>query len=498
MNEASHSQAVNDRSVLIILLAQVPIVWLSGMLGANLFWFSAVGATVLGAASVVCYFLLKGHWVLSVAFAILMMSFSALLIQSQMGMLEMHFHIFAMMAVFLIYEDWRPIMAALLTVALHHIAFTALQMSGAEVVGVPLMAFAIECTWNITLLHAAFAGAEAIILSILAGLLRKRTQADLSVVGIVQQVATQRDLCVATPRENTDAERAVNQLVKTLNEIFVGFRKRAASLDDVSGVLDDISSSIGRITAAQYDQTTRIAQSTEDMLSSIGVVENNSTQSAQLAEQLETEVSDASTGMGKIVASIRGLESEMSEVSASLNQVNTDTKAVTSIVDSITAISEQTNLLALNAAIEAARAGESGRGFAVVADEVRTLAARSKSSASEIGVLIERLNNSVLKTVESMAQRQEDLAASSTHVLAVGEKLGVIADDSRSVSQMSQSIALAIEGQRRVMEQIGDDSSSINKESGQLSELSQELVRGAAELREMTSQNRLAIAEFKT
>jgi methyl-accepting chemotaxis protein len=48
------------------------------------------------------------------------------------------------------------------------------------------------------------------------------------------------------------------------------------------------------------------------------------------------------------------------------------------------------------------------------------------------------------------------------------------------------------------MEKIGVNSCSINKERGELSELSQELVRGAANLREMTSQNRLAIAEFKT
>ncbi|WP_049722654.1 methyl-accepting chemotaxis protein [Gilvimarinus polysaccharolyticus] len=498
MNSENSPQAKNDQSVLIILLIQVPILLLSGMLGAGLFWFSVIGAVVLGGASIGCYVLLRGHWILSIAFAILMMSFSGLLIQSQMGMIEMHFHIFAMMAVFLIYEDWRPIIAALLTVAVHHISFTALQMTGADFAGVPLIAFAVECSWGITILHAAFAASEAIILSILARLLHNRTQTDLAVVSIVQEVANDRNLRVATPTDDTEAEKAVNQLVKTLNEIFVGFRERATSLDNVSGILDGISENIGRITTLQYDQTTRIAESTEQMLGSIAEVEDNSTQSARLTEQLETEVAGASTSMCDIVSSIRGLESEMSEVSDSLNQVNDDTKAVSTIVDSITAISEQTNLLALNAAIEAARAGESGRGFAVVADEVRTLAARSKSSASEISALIERLNYSVLTTVESMAQRQEELTRSSAQVLAVGDKLDVIAEESQRVSQMSKSIAQAIENQRCMMEQIGVNSGSINKEGRQLSLLSQELVRGAADLREMTSQNRLAIAEFQT
>ncbi|MBB1391861.1 chemotaxis protein, partial [Shewanella sp. SG44-6] len=83
--------------------------------------FSAVAILVIVQLS---YSLLKGTELFAIVGAVIMMTVSALLIQSQMGMIEMHFHIFASMGVFLIYLRWQPLLASLLTVAVHHIGLT--------------------------------------------------------------------------------------------------------------------------------------------------------------------------------------------------------------------------------------------------------------------------------------------------------------------------------------------------------------------------------------
>jgi methyl-accepting chemotaxis protein len=77
--------------------------------------------------------------------------------------------------------------------------------------------------------------------------------------------------------------------------------------------------------------------------------------------------------------------------------------AMMKITDKVTAINQiadQTNLLALNAAIEAARAGQQGRGFAVVAEEVRRLADISRKTAGEITDLAARSKTTVTQSGE--------------------------------------------------------------------------------------------------
>ena len=68
-----------------------------------------------------------------IAFGISLMVFSALHIQQAYGMIEIHFGIFVGLAMLLYFRDWRPILAAAVTIALPHLLFSYLQQSNINI-----------------------------------------------------------------------------------------------------------------------------------------------------------------------------------------------------------------------------------------------------------------------------------------------------------------------------------------------------------------------------
>ena len=155
----NHSQntsitAKNDQTLYRLLLAQAPILLVSGFVGAQMTSFAIMAAIAVLLITQISYSLLKATPMFASVAAVIMMTVSALLIQTQMGMIEMHFHIFSTMAIFLIYQRWEPIVAALLTVAIHHVLFTYMQLQSVEINQVAIMLFAGKCSWDITFVHA--------------------------------------------------------------------------------------------------------------------------------------------------------------------------------------------------------------------------------------------------------------------------------------------------------------------------------------------------------
>jgi len=69
-----------DAFIFRVLLAQVPILFISGLIGAQLTTFSIIAAVVIGAVSSLSYFTLRGTSVFGVLAAVIMMSTSGLLI----------------------------------------------------------------------------------------------------------------------------------------------------------------------------------------------------------------------------------------------------------------------------------------------------------------------------------------------------------------------------------------------------------------------------------
>ena len=131
---------------------------------------------------------MPGSVLARISLAAAFMVFSALFIQQTRGMNEAHFSIFILLAFLLYYRDWKPIFAAALVIAVHHISFNSFQTydSGFYV-------FQSGANYKLLLIHALAVVFEAALLIIIANNLRKEANmiggAPEDVVNIARQLA---------------------------------------------------------------------------------------------------------------------------------------------------------------------------------------------------------------------------------------------------------------------------------------------------------------------
>ncbi len=232
---------------------------------------------------------------------------------------------------------------------------------------------------------------------------------------------------------------AAGQVSASSHELADGAARQAASLEETSSALEEVSS-MSKQNAENVNQTSRMA---EDARSS-----------AEVAQTRMVRMTDAIDSIKK----------------------SADQTAI--IMKTIDEIAFQTNLLALNAAVEAARAGEAGAGFAVVAEEVRSLALRSAEAAKQTAQLIEESQKNAGNGVDAAAE--------------VKEILGKIVDGVKKVSSLAREITVASDEQAQGVNQINlavSDVDQVTQTSAAISEeaasASEELSGQAKELNEL-------------
>ena len=486
MTEQNRKTLRNDVFIYRFLLAQIPVLIISGLIGAKLLSFTLIASGILLVCTQIAYSLFKGRATFSVLAGILMMLVSSSLIQSQLGMIEMHFHIFASMALFLIYQKWQPIIAALLTTAVYHIGFMFVQMAGVHIGDMPIMIFAGPHHIGVMIVHCVFAISEAAILIYMAYLMTKESSANIKIANAIEKISSSNDLSIRIEKPISNAEISLNNLLDQLAKLFSDYRGIATNLVATSNQINKISqkahTSVDKSLHRSQDMTT----SAQAVSQSMKLVANSSTESAETVKVLEQDTIKDSQQALAIMKDMELLSKDTAAISHSLQNLTTDVDAITALLDSIRSISEQTNLLALNAAIEAARAGETGRGFAVVADEVRTLAQRSSESTDEIEKVLANLNSSVERTVQSIDSGKERTAISVQHTLKISEDLLKRAKDVSNVANASDNIAKDTQEQERIIATIYEKVDLNAQAIDQLAELMAELANSSDNINKVT------------
>lgn len=398
----------------------------------------------------------------------LLYGFVALHIDQASGDIMLHFEVFILLALMMIYNDWLMVLHTLVAAALHHVLFFWLQSSGYGV-----YIFPPNSGFMMVIEHCLYAIFQASV-SIYTCINLNRNLQRLDYVNkTVGHVVQQSSFDLNVKLEDRDPfYQQFNQIITQLQQTATIQRQAVQELTQVSESFIDKTTSIDGEISRNSQNIQQVSRTVADISQSFSEVAHTTQtchQEAQISADLCKEAIEESE---QCKSSLQQMNQIVEQTQGNITQVVSNADSIHKILEAITSISEQTNLLALNASIEAARAGEAGRGFAVVADEVRQLANRTSASVEEIGSSLVQLEQAiklssgnisdmtefsqhVYQAVESIIRTTENI---SGHVLAVNQQIEQVAT---SVKHQHHSL----DGLQNNMSEVAHSSTFIAEQS---------------------------------
>lgn len=162
-----------DQLMITLLLVHWLVAATVSAMTYGTYLLGVIGGGLIMLAALIPYLLNSGSLASRASIGAAFMAFSALFIQQQQGLIEVHFHVFVALALLVRYKDPTPLLTGALVIALHHLSFTYCQIGELSLGGVPIMAFEIvdgstrHIGLDIVLLHAMFVLLECAALTLI-------------------------------------------------------------------------------------------------------------------------------------------------------------------------------------------------------------------------------------------------------------------------------------------------------------------------------------------
>jgi methyl-accepting chemotaxis protein len=388
-----------------------------------------------------------GALVTRMTIAAAFMVFSALLIQQYSGAIEAHFGIFALLAFLLYYRDWRPILVAVLVIAVHHALFNYLQMQNWGV-----YVFIQGPSWTLVGVHAAYVVVESLLLMYMAQRLKLEAIESVMVSRVAERVGEGDLRPVAAAKDH----RLLQSMAEMQSHLTAALRQVSSEAKAVSEMAQKLEGEVESGLARTQDQR-QAAHEVSAAVADLSMALERLSEQAESARQLALDARRSAQQGGEIVQQtireITAVAKAIHETSSSVEFLGTQSERIGVVVELIKGIAGQTNLLALNAAIEAARAGEAGRGFAVVADEVRKLAEQTAKATDEINDVIAGIGQSKDEVLSRIRDAVERVSKGSEMEQDAERAMSKIIEEASRVEEVFVEIAQEVVAHNRSMQE---------------------------------------------
>lgn len=408
---------------------------------------------------------------------------TAVHIQQAQGLTEIHFEIFAMLAILVFYRDWKIITSAVAVIAIHHILFFILQAQS-----MPFYIFEDgHMYFYILMIHATFALLEGGVLMYMANDSHKEAEASVVIGATVSEILAESgefNLNVDLKQGNRELNE-FNRLITSFKEIIQHTSSVSAETSELAVNVTDITNRVNQLTEASSDKVSMIATAIEQMAVTNEDVAKRAIDVSAHAESAQEKTADMNQIIANSHSNTAGLKEVITTTADTIQNLSVKCDRIAEVMNSITAISDQTNLLALNAAIESARAGEHGRGFAVVADEVRQLATKTRENAEGISEVVNSLMEDANLSVSQMSNCIDKVDGAVALSERMSETVTEVSTGILNVTDNIQNVAAAIEQQVAASESISDSAQDLHQSS---TEQSQDMAKTQADVAHLQQQ----------